>query len=1031
MHLEFFACSDEVERLRTALRDAAPARPIALLLALAWQLRQRDTTGALQLADDIEAALSCGGPGLADTEASRTMARLHLIRAEAHWLQGALELAEAQIALAEARFHALGDDTGCGDVHWLIVFTINERGDTRRSAQEAQAAVKRYERAGDAQRCALAGALLPFRVAVFDPPAAQRLLDAEIGAQAGERHPALATWLSSSMGRCAELASDYGAAAKWFAQGYQGALASGQLRQAIVCATNVSENFMYLHDHASALEWVERALELARETKWPFMIGLGLSSAGEILRAMDHAASAQAMLLEACDLMLPTKGSRNYARLVTELGKVTLDLGEHARALDWFAQAEAVQRGLNATDELVGALHGRTLALKGLARLDEALALALDTLATSRALGYINRQIDFLQIVADLRRQLPAAAPAGAATDTTLGCLSEALALAAAIEGYIVPVRLLEQVAAEHADAGDFAKAYRVALAAGLSREKLQGRDAAKRAIALHVKFDTEKARTEAAHHRQLAAAQALRADTLLDANETLETLGAVGQEITANLDHPAILNALDRHVHALLETSSFVVYLMDVPANCLRSVLRVEAGRALPVESIELGQTHRYAARCALEQREIALELIPGVLDPSHVSGTLSILSALFRPLMINGRLIGVMTVQSPVPRAYQTRERLIFKALCAYGAIALSNAQAYDSAEKARAETALAIEVLKQTQTQLVQSEKMASLGQLVANVAHELNTPIGAIKSSGQNIVVALTQLLQSLPALLLSLEPADAGPFLALLALLQRPAPPPSSREERALRRELAARLETMDVAQAPHKADILAQCRIAPHQLDAIAPVLRSARAGAMLDAAYNHALAMQNADNINVAVESVSRTVFALKSFARPGAALDAADTDLAASVDAVLLLYRSKIARGTELVKRYAPIPPLLAYADDLSQVWHNLIHNALQAMGHKGVLTVGIRAAGGEAIIDFADNGCGIAPEIQQRIFEPFFTTKAVGEGSGLGLDIVRQIVVKHSGRIELTSTVGLGSTFSVHLPYPANRARAPLPS
>jgi signal transduction histidine kinase len=103
----------------------------------------------------------------------------------------------------------------------------------------------------------------------------------------------------------------------------------------------------------------------------------------------------------------------------------------------------------------------------------------------------------------------------------------------------------------------------------------------------------------------------------------------------------------------------------------------------------------------------------------------------------------------------------------------------------------------------------------------------------------------------------------------------------------------------------------------------------------------------------------------------------------------------------------------------DALNQVWTNLIHNALLAMQHQGTLTLSLRQQGEELQVAVADSGCGIAPELLPRIFEPFFTTRAAGEGSGLGLDIVRQIVTAHGGRIEVQSTLGVGSVFTVSLP------------
>ena len=130
--------------------------------------------------------------------------------------------------------------------------------------------------------------------------------------------------------------------------------------------------------------------------------------------------------------------------------------------------------------------------------------------------------------------------------------------------------------------------------------------------------------------------------------------------------------------------------------------------------------------------------------------------------------------------------------------------------------------------------------------------------------------------------------------------------------------------------------------------------------------------------------------------------------------------LYENYVKRGIELEIDFQPVPTIKALPSELSQIWTNLIHNAVQAMQNKGRLEVRVEAVtGGEYIIvSITDSGPGIPPEIQPRIFEPFFTTKPAGEGSGLGLDIVKKIVEKHNGQISFESESGR-TTFFVRLP------------
>lgn len=332
-----------------------------------------------------------------------------------------------------------------------------------------------------------------------------------------------------------------------------------------------------------------------------------------------------------------------------------------------------------------------------------------------------------------------------------------------------------------------------------------------------------------------------------------------------------------------------------------------------------------------------------------------------------------------------------------------------------------------LQHTQAQLIQSEKRASLGQLVANVAHEINTPIGAVKASADNIAQASLTLLSDLPRLFQLLTPEEAELFHRLVARVQQSETLLSSREERALRREVSAFLQqhalsSADTANNADHAATLVQLH-AHTALQEFLPLLRHAQLDFILRCAYGVALIANNTHNISTALARVSKIIYALNSFTQrsPHGQMILADVRL--SLETVLTIYQSQIRQGIELVRKFSDIPAIYCWPDELAQVWTNLIHNALQAMQgqhHEGRLTIEVRQTDSGVLVAITDNGCGIASNIREQIFQPFFTTRPAGEGSGLGLDIAQKIVHKHGGRIEVESELGQGSTFSVYLPF-----------
>ncbi|NET31848.1 MAG: DUF3365 domain-containing protein [Cyanothece sp. SIO1E1] len=335
--------------------------------------------------------------------------------------------------------------------------------------------------------------------------------------------------------------------------------------------------------------------------------------------------------------------------------------------------------------------------------------------------------------------------------------------------------------------------------------------------------------------------------------------------------------------------------------------------------------------------------------------------------------------------------------------------------TASKQEAEAAF--EQLKATQNELIQSEKMAVLGQLVAGVAHEINTPLGAIQASANNTVNALSESLIQLPQLYQRLSPQERTPFFGLLVRSLQSHPHLTGKARRQCKRALTYQLEANHINQARRLADTLTDVGIY-EEIDSFLPLLQRPDAKWLLKLVYNLSRLQSNSRNILTAVEQAAKVVFALRSYARHDTHDEKQLVHITEGIDTVLELYRNQLKHNVKVIRDYQLIPKIWCYPDGLIQVWTNLIQNALQAMNGRGQLRIQVTQCHEFVMVQVADSGCGIPPELHKKIFEPFFTTKLTGEGSGLGLDIVRRIIDKHQGHIDLVSRPGQ-TKFRVWLP------------
>jgi two-component system, NtrC family, sensor kinase len=329
---------------------------------------------------------------------------------------------------------------------------------------------------------------------------------------------------------------------------------------------------------------------------------------------------------------------------------------------------------------------------------------------------------------------------------------------------------------------------------------------------------------------------------------------------------------------------------------------------------------------------------------------------------------------------------------------------------------ELAMTLDRLQATQDELIQSEKMAALGQLIAGIAHEVNTPLGAIRSSVSNISKYLQEIFEELPKFLKELSPQEFELIIDLVLYSINSKLTISVKESRKLKRALTHQLESFEVPESDTFADTLADMKVY-EGIEPFIPLLTRSDSQKILELAYNLSGLQRGSQTIETATERASKVVFALKNYARYDQNNEVMKASIAEGVDTVLTLYQNYIKQGVEVIQNYTDIPPIYCYADELNQVWTNLIHNAIQAMDNKGTLTIDITQNGAFVKVSITDSGQGIPEEIRSRIFEPFFTTKPPGEGSGLGLDIVQKIVKKHQGDIEVESVPGK-TTFTVSL-------------
>ncbi len=285
----------------------------------------------------------------------------------------------------------------------------------------------------------------------------------------------------------------------------------------------------------------------------------------------------------------------------------------------------------------------------------------------------------------------------------------------------------------------------------------------------------------------------------------------------------------------------------------------------------------------------------------------------------------------------------------------------------ETAREKLNSAYRQLKQAQSQLLQREKMASIGKLAAGVAHEINNPMGFINSN----LGSLEKYVNKIVNYIASVE-----------ALVNRDAP------------QLGLQLEA-----SRKKAKI-------DYMFEDIGALIEESLSG----------------------VERVRKIVMTLKSFSHVDTAEEQL-ADINKCLEDTITIAWNEIKYKATLDRHFGEIPQVKCRPQELNQVFMNILINAVQAIDKGGMISVTTSVSGGMLKIEISDNGSGIPEDIRAKIFEPFFTTKEVGKGAGLGMSISYEIIQKHGGEILIESEIGKGSCFTVLLPLTQNNEAGPL--
>lgn len=322
--------------------------------------------------------------------------------------------------------------------------------------------------------------------------------------------------------------------------------------------------------------------------------------------------------------------------------------------------------------------------------------------------------------------------------------------------------------------------------------------------------------------------------------------------------------------------------------------------------------------------------------------------------------------------------------------------------------------------TLEQVISSTKMATLGQMVAGIAHEINSPSGAINAAIVNMNHHLKSLIESFWEL--DKQGITRGDFQRMMRIVANMASAldqdqrKSPGEIRDEQKRISERLQRQAIPNNQKLAKHIARMDLA-RNIDQLLSLVKTYDTDSILMFFTHCSRIINSAKDIKLSITMLTRLIKALKSYSYPKQEKPEL-TDIHESIDTALAILNHRLKHRIQVECQHGEIPKIWCYANELSHVWINIINNAIQAIDGEGQITIKTFVTDTYLGVKITDNGLGIPTEILDHIFDIHFTTKPRGEGTGLGLYIAHQIIEKHGGTIDVVSTPG-NTTFEVHLP------------